>query len=652
MAFVLRRRASTLSPYRVLFWVVAFVTLLLFLFDRRPFVVSADDPQTVGEFSESLSEGDVLVLVSVQETKTRTARGEFVRPFAWVDALSQEYGPVSSIDVDAMTGDILRNYRFVIVTESAASSPKLIEQRALLESFASSGGVLVLELPQGALRTTFSADGTGGWRNPAAITAVNGVDDDLSAELMAMPLITRFIGSVRPLEGAKTHLAMDGAPVIYSRAMGQGRVVTVDFGLSAQLSSIQQGTPGDRMRVRPRRAGQPIRSTDLIAAPQLFGSSVPYADVLERFIVHSVLGGDEPLFYFWPYPRSGRGALLSSHQSRYVSGRPLWMSVHERALNARTITFVASPDPQRPTLSLTEAEHVDHAALLWVVDPRDAGLQKAWGILGLHPVVQPLTLDAQRRGLTRSFTGLRPDDIHGIRAWSGRWSDHFVEPFRIMQAHGFRYDTSYGPVPGLPQGYLFGTCQPFRPVDVNGMPFALHEVPICFIDPSTDHDLQLVGRALRRASEAMDVVHVLTSADAFRDTPDMRAFDAWRDMLRYAERNKMWVGGAGQFVEFRRVRQNAQLRVAGKTVERDDRSGDIRATRYVLEAEVPNGNFTLAIPLEAGGSPLHSVVRGVALSAGSGRDDLEFEDVQYGGRTVRLIQLASGFTTLTIRYGS
>lgn len=652
MPFFLRRRTSTLSPFRVLFWMVAFALLILFVMDRRPLVISADDPMTHGSFQEEKVEGDVLVLVSAAETKARTSRGEFVRPFAWVDALRQEYGPVSTLDVDTLSGDTLRNYRFIIVTESASSSPKLWEQRTLLESFASSGGLLVLELPTGPLRSTFSADGEGGWRTPSAITAVHGADEDLVAELMASPLITRFIGSIRPLEGARTYLAMDGAPVVYSRTLGQGRVVTIDFALSAQLSAMQQGTPGDRMRVRPRRAGQPVRSTDLISAPQLFGSSVPYADVLERFIIHGVLSKEEPLFFFWPYPRGGRGALLSSHQSRYVSGRPLWMSVHERSSNARTITFVASPDPQRPTVSFTEAEHVDHAALLWVVDPRDVGLQRAWGLFGLHPVIQPLQLDAQRRGLTRAFPGLRAEDVHGIRTWSGRWSTHFVEPFRVMQAHGFRYDTSYGPVPGLPQGYLFGTCQPFRPVDVDGMPFQLMEVPICFIDPSTDQDLQLVGRALRRASEKMDVVHVLTSSDAFRDAPDMRSFDAWRDMLRFAERHKMWVGGAGQFIEYQRVKQNSQLRVAGKTVERNERTGDIRATRYVVEAEVPNGNFTLAIPLKAGNAELQSIVRGVALTAGSGRDDLQFEDVEYGGQTVRLIPLASGFTTLTIRYGS
>lgn len=651
MAFYSKRRSTGYSTLRLLFWTAVVVAIVMLLMDRRPFVVDADDPEERGAFVESVVDGDVLVVVDIEATKTRTSRGEFVRPTAWIDAFRQEYGPVSAIDVGAFNGELLRSYRFVVITESAASSSAVQSSRALFESFVSNGGTLVLELPQGDLRASFAADGTGGWRTPVSITAVNDVSDEVAKELMGVPLVTRFVGSVRPLMGARTHLAMDGAPVVYSHAQGQGRVVVFDFGISAQLAALHQGVPGDRMRVRPRRAGQPVRVTDLIAAPQLFGSAIPYADVLERFAVHAVIGYGEPLFYFWPYPKAGRGALISSHQSRYVSGRPLWMSVHERTHEARTATFVAAPDPQRETQNYTESEHVNHAALLWVVDPRDAGLQKAWGLLGFHPVVQPLSLEDQRRGLSRAFTGLRTEDVHGIRIWGGRWSENFVQPFQVMQAHGFRYDTSYGPVAGLPQGYLFGSCQPFQPVDAQGMPFSLQEVPVCFMDASSDTDLQLVGRALRRASEAMDAVHVLTSADAFRDAPDMRAFDAWRDMLRYAERNKMWIGGAGQLVEFRRVRSGAQLRVAGRTVDRSERTGDISARRYVIEAEVPNGLFTLAIPVEAGGMALHSVVRGVALTQGGGSDDLQFEDVVYGGKTFRLLPIASGFTTLTLRYG-
>lgn len=650
MPFNAKRRSTSFTTLRLLFWTMLALGLVMLLMDRRPLVVDADDPQAGGKFSEVSVDGDVLIIVDMDDTQIRTRRGEFVRPTAWVDAFRQEYGPVSVSDASNFNPEKLRTYRFVVITESAVGAPKIQGAKALLESFVSNGGTLVLELPVGELRNAFAADGSGGWRTPVSITAVNGLSDDAAKELLGMPLVTRFMGSVRPLAGAKTHLAMDGAPVIYSREMGQGSVVVFDFGLATQLAALQQGLPGDGMRVRPRRAGQPIRVTDLIAAPQLFGSAVPYADILERFAVHAVVGAHEPLFYLWPYPNGGRGALISSHQSRYVSGRPLWMSVHERVHNARTTTFVAAPDPQRESQNYTESEHVNHAALLWVVDPRDAGLQKAWGLFGFHPVVQPLTLEDQRRGLSRAFKGLRNEDVHGIRIWSGRWSENFVEPFRVMQAHGFRYDTSYGPVSGLPQGYLFGTCQPFQPTDSLGVPFEIFEVPICFMDASTDTDLQLVGRALRRASESMDAVHVMTSADAFRDAPDMRAFDAWRDMLRYAERNKMWIGGAGQLVEFRRTRASVQLRVAGKTVDRNERTGLASARRYVLEAEVPNGTFSLSIPLEVGPLKLHSIVRGVALTQGGGGDDMTFEDVTYGGKTFRLVPLASGFTTLTVRY--
>src|SRR5699024_4999286 len=171
-------------------------------------------------------------------------------------------------------------------------------------------------------------------------------------------------------------------------------------------------------------------------------------------------------------------------------------------------------------------------------------------------------------------------------------------------------------------------------------------------DPSTDQDLQLVGRALRSASESMGVVHILTSSDTFRDAPDMRAFDAWRDMLHFAKQNDMWIGGAGQFIRFRNQRARAQLHVAGKTHESNERTSNRRVTRYVLEIEVPNNEFTLAIPQKLQDRTLLSVVRGVALSATSSRDDVTFEDIAYAGNDLRLIRLAPGFTTLTIRYGN
>lgn len=652
MARVFRRPSTGISPFRVLFWVVLLLSLVLFVMNRRPIVLQADNESSYGTFEKRLIDSDVLVILSESETRAGIQRGDYLRPYAWVDAFWQEYGPVSVVDTSDVTADLLGQYRFVVVTRSAGASRSFQARYTLLENYATNGGVLGLELPQGPLRSAFAADGKGGWRTPSRISSVDTQDEDIAEALMAMPLVSGFVGSLTPLDNITTRLAMDGAPVIYDRPYGRGHVIVFDFAFATQISMLQQGVSDKHMRVKPRNGGHFVQAADMIASSKMYGTSVPYADILEQFVVHSVMGAREPFFFFWPHPQGAHGALLSSHQSRYVSGRPLWMSVHERNSGARTVTFVAPPDPQSDTQSMTSVEHSDHAALLWVVDPRGVGLQKSWGFFGLSPIVQPLSLAAQRRGLTSAFKKLRETDIHGIRAWESRWHEEYTLPFRQMQAQDFRYDSTYGPVPGLPQGYLFGTCQPFRPVDTNGMPFALHEVPICFIDPSTDEDLQLIGKSLQTATKTMGVVHILTSADTFRDAPDMRAFDAWRDMLRFARQHDMWIGGSGQYIQFRKQRAEAQLHLTERSDRLRGSSKNVKDVRYILEIEVPNDQFSLAVPQQVGDRTLRSIVRGVALAKNDNHDDLQSDELQYAGQDIQLVRLAPGFTTLTIRYSN
>src|SRR5690625_2934122 len=170
MAFVFQRRLGGLSPFRIFFWVAVFVGLLLVFLDRRPFVLHADDEETRGSFESEMVEGDVLVVISEREMREGSARGEFHRPYAWVDTFRQEYGPVSVIDSDALDGDIVEQFRFIILTHSAAKDSALQRHIPMFEAFVTDGGVLVLELPQGAVRKAFSSDGQGGWRTPSSVT--------------------------------------------------------------------------------------------------------------------------------------------------------------------------------------------------------------------------------------------------------------------------------------------------------------------------------------------------------------------------------------------------------------------------------------------------------------------------------------------------
>src|SRR5690625_4334919 len=180
MAFVFQRRLGGLSPFRIFFWVAVFVGLLLVFLDRRPFVLHADDEETGGSFESEMVEGDVLVVISEREMREGSARGEFHRPYAWVATFRQEYGPVPVIDSDATKGAIVKQGRFIILPHSAAKDRALQHHIHMFDAVVTAGGVLVLQLPQGAVRKACSSDGQGRWRTPSSVPAVHGADDDVA----------------------------------------------------------------------------------------------------------------------------------------------------------------------------------------------------------------------------------------------------------------------------------------------------------------------------------------------------------------------------------------------------------------------------------------------------------------------------------------
>lgn len=647
---MIRRSRAQIHPYRVLFWSVAAIAGVLFLLDRHPFVLDAGDPELAGRSAAWDARGDILVVLSEEGIVAARAAGQWEGSWAWVDLVGQEVGPVATSDLSALDGERLQAFSTVIFTGSAAAHPAAAELVDELQAFASHGGVLALELPAGPLRSAFAADGQGGWRAPGRVTAVEGVDDATRDHLLRMPLMTRFMGSTRPPGDSETLLAMDGAPVVYTRRIGDGEVIIFDFDVGAQLTALQQGLPGPEGRVRPRRPGSPLRTFDLVASSELMSATVPYADVLEAWITHAVLGHRYPVFALWPFPNAARGALLVSHDARSIDGRPLWMSIHERSHDARTSTFLAAPSATPPDGFVPDdAEHIGHAALLWVLDPDDAGLRRRYGLLGIDPVVRPLTLVGQLEHL-EAWLG-DDADIRGVRVWDGRWTEDPTQPWRIMDAVELRYSVSYGPARGGPAGWLFGSCQPFTPLDSNGLPFRVQEVPACFVDPTSEDDLALMAEVLQSAAEHAWAVHLVTAADRFRDEPDMEGFDAWSGALRFAQRNDMWIGGAGELVRFRRERSGAELRVIGREVTRRDADGVPMAIEYTVEAETSTRGLALVVPESFGGLTLERVTRGARQAQLSAlADRVDTDTTTYVGRVLHIINLNPGFTTVGLRY--
>ncbi len=645
----MRLRRRDIPPARAAYWTLFGVALLLAGLDRCPIKLDAGDPEAVGRQPVAAGRSDVALVVDPAEVARGVLPGARTS-WAWVDILQQEVGPYNLLDVTEVSAESLQSHRFAIVSASA-SQGSLDARVGLFRDFVSGGGTLLVEVPAGALRAEMGADGAGGWRVPGAVTAVVGTSSAEADALRRMPLMTRYLGSTGPAPEAETLLALDGAPVVYRRPIGEGWVVVFEFAVTEQIVAMQQGRAGPLEMARERSRGNVEHTSDLVSDGRLVGEDAPLADVLERFVVHVALGGVEPLFSFWPWPGAGRGALVVSHDTVRIGGRPLWQSIHERTLEARTTTFVAAPGrPPAEGELIADAELAGHAALLWALDPSEANLFRSWGVLGFEPVIRPLTLAGQ---LERLEAWLGPEaDVLGVRTVGGSWTSDPRLAHRVMEAVEFRYSASYGPGPASPGGYVFGTCQPFSPLDAAGLPFRLREVPVCVTDVGSPEARAELARTLGLAAENHWATHLLTRADSFAVEPDMETFDAWRDALAQAREAEMWIGGAGELVRFRRQRAEARLRVISRSVAARGDGGAPRSIEYTVEAETSVRGLTLLLPGMAAGLPLTRATRGGAAGALPGMaDEVTMDTIGWRDGEARLLALNPGFTTVTLRYG-
>ncbi len=641
------RRPLQIHPARLFFWTVAVLVALAWFVDSRPFELDAGDPELAGRLREVNGPGDVLVVVSEEAIAQSAARGEVSGAWSWVDMIQQEVGPVRVVDVSALNNDAAADSRFIIFTRSACEWSRSSELVGPIEDWLNRGISVVLEMPVGQLRATWAADGGGGLRTPSSITALAGVDEQAGQDLRRMPLLTSFIGNTRPLADTVTLMAFDGAPVIYARSVGQADMVVFEFDLGQQLMLMQQGFAGSDFSVRPRVSGRRVHTADMVADSSLFDSDVPWADLLERYVVHRVIGRRNAMFAFWAWPEGRTGGLLTSHQSHTIFGRPLWMSIHERGLDARSATFVAAPPQSVALESIDDSEQSGHAALLWFLDPNEAGLNRSWGAGPFTLLVQPMTLVSQLEQLEESL-GERAD-VRGVRVAHGRWTDDWTGAYRAMDAVDLSYSVTYGPSPDTPPGFLFGTCQPFTPRDTNGLPFALREVPACFVDPSTPEQTEMLAEFIQNAATRHWGVHLLTSSDRFQRSPSMTGFDAWRDALTQARELNLWIGGAGEYVTFMRRRQDSELRLRGREVSARDSDGSPRVIDYTLDVETSQSGLTVMLPETSEGLRLSRVTRGNRESQFLGDEVATRESTLLGGN-VQLVVLNPGFTTLGLRY--
>lgn len=654
MVVTLRKNKVRVLPYRVALWAIVAVLVFARGLNDHPMTVDVDLDTSDGIELTRDAGADILVVLDYEAIRqSGTTFGARDWSAAWINLVEQELGPVSIATPETLSQRLIDDARVIVLTSSVSgdlpqSMIESVRQRVV------DGHTVVIERPRGQARELFSANGRAGQRRGQAITHAEGLEAPFAGQLRQMPLFTDYIGSTSAREGSETLLSIDGAPVIYAVPFGDGQAITVDFNLGEQLISLQQGRPGEDFLVQRSSdiERRPPRTADLIADERLLGADVPYADLLERFIVYGVLMRYAPIPAFWIYPEAADGAVIFIHEDARLGDGGAWMLEHE-VEHGGTSTLLTTIDSG---LTQQGAERIHHRGgeigLAWRVPDPSVALFEPVGLGGFEPLREAIDLDTQLRGLRRR---LPVGYIRSARTFDGVWTDHWSDPLAALSKAGIRADFSYE-TPAH-RGYSFATGMPFLAMNDEGLPLGIRVYPIV-VPPGATSGPDLAD-LLRASSEGHhQLITIATRPSVFADYPDMADFESWLGTFAHIQEHNHVIVNALRFDAYQRARRAGSIRSRYQT-----RSPLPQAARS--EATAPNhrGNL-LRVTVEAQERGMHLVIpetigetsflagrRGterVGAEVVSSR--IETESASIIGFPLRRIRLEQGFNTFEFYY--
>ncbi len=663
--FESRRKQSAHTAYRALLWALVLIVATALYLDNSPFVLETDVETADGMTITREADSDVLIVLDYDAIGNSGPSFE-KRDFsvAWINLFEQEIGPVSIATPQSLSMEVLEASRVVVLTSSVADQvpAELLEE---LRQHALDGNVIVVERPKGNLRETFSANGRAGERQGQKLTYARGLVDPYKQQLLSMPLSTEFVGSTAPRQGATTHLSVDGAPAIYAAPMGDGTAITVDFDFGQQMVALQQGRPSSDYRVEGGDGEAPAKTNALIMAPELHQNPVPYADLLERFIVHGVIGAYAPVPMFWPFPGGAQGAIVAVHEDTSLGDGGGWMLEYETDKNGVS-TLLSSVDSG---LSASGAAVIGRMGgeigLSWKKSDTPHELLERVGIGDFQPLAKSVGLSAQLDALRET---LPVNYVKTARITDSYWDKSWARPFELMAAQDIRVDTSYSPAPGA--GYAFGTGFPFLVVNHQGQPLGMRELPVVYPTGVTDGP-ELAELIEQSADGHHQAITWAVDPAIFADFPDMERFEKWLGVFELAEQHGHIITSVLRLDGFLRSRRagRIQSRVVrdaqmprGKKAAAVDADGSDdgeelavptpqSATLLRITVESKRRGLSITVPATLEGKSFRLAKKGVNRIAGelvSG--DVETVPAGLIGYKFRRIPLDAGFNTIDVYY--
>jgi len=609
---------------------------------QEPYQREAEEVATDGARPPEQTEGDVVLLLPDAPAATATEFEELDCSYGWYSALWQHYGSIATALSRNLSPEFLAGRSVVIVPRRVAREMPSNGITALA-SFARDGGQVVLEQPGEGWERLTGVSASDDVRPARAITSVDGmgVHGRLRNHLPDVPLSGTLTPApaMDPWPEGPARLDVDSQPGLVTRRLEQGLVHTFLFEFSCTLTALQQGLPQEGMAFADDSDRELVPTSRRVADESMHTADVPYADLLELAFFQQ-LSEFRPLPRLWPYPGSHAGALAVAHPSAGDLRPTLGFLDHAQNSDVPPTAFVASDRASEPGLGAARETGAE-IGLHWIRGLERPRVNEAVGIGAFQPIARELNLRRQAEQLERRLP--EGDGVRLVRNEGATHSRHWARTFRRMAAADLRVDVSYGPSGSDQHGYLFGTGFPFYPVDKQGLPLPVLELPFVLNASNLTRD-----RLRTTLSSSRNFYHQAITlnipGDAMRTDPSAGLLLAYRDAFELAASHDHWKTSVGDFADFLSARRRSVL-----TSQWDPESRRLTVSVNLIGVRVDS--------LESGAFP------GIAVPRTHDQDEIDrivVDDENYpleelgstGTGFERIVELTPGRHTVSVFYES
>jgi len=286
----------------------------------------------------------------------------------------------------------------------------------------------------------------------------------------------------------------------------------------------------------------------------------PYADILERMLFN-IIDSYQPTVRWWYFPRTYDGAFIMTHDEESFGDKSTYMSDYEESIGATSTFFMISDEITKNAIGRMLSQGID-VQLHWDRTRRNPNLFNYIGFWRIRPFKRPYGLKEQMRQLQSKISdGHISENRNHFLVWEG----DYTQTFRILYAHNFLLDSTYGPDTPF-YGYLFGTGMPFYPIDKNGLIIPVVEVPFLDMD-----GLRIENGKRSFDGQPMKKL-IVDSKNLFHETlvfifhtigmacyPSVPYFLAWLNIYDYAREHNHWITNFKEYLSFHNSRIQSSI---------------------------------------------------------------------------------------------